>query len=203
MDAAIIRAVNKLWLPAYPGIARQIAEHCTRPPGRILEAGCFSGGIGLMLLQQFPESTLSLALEIEELTRTFASDWEGLIDARRPDRYQILPAPLVFLDRPLRTFDLVIFRGVFFFLDEGGDLLSRLYRFLSPGGFVFAGGGYGAYTPPEVIEGIAEESRRLNQALGRKIFSREAFEQANAGAGLAARSRLIEEGGLWAIMKKA
>jgi len=114
MDAAIIRAVNKLWLPAYPGIARQIAEHCTRPPGRILEAGCFSGGIGLMLLQQFPESTLSLALEIEELAGTFASDWEGLIDARRPGRYQILPAPLVFLDRPPRTFDLVIFRGVFF-----------------------------------------------------------------------------------------
>lgn len=114
MDTAVIRAVNKLWLPVYPGIARQIAELCIRPPGRILEAGCFSGGIGLMLLKQFPESTLSLALEIEELAGTFASDWEGLIDARRPDRYQILPTPLIFLDGPPQTFDLVIFRGVFF-----------------------------------------------------------------------------------------
>ncbi len=82
MDTAVIRAVNKLWFPVYPGIARQIAEYCTRQPGRILEAGCFSGGIGLMLLKQFPGSTLTIAPEIEELAATFSSDWADCLSDR-------------------------------------------------------------------------------------------------------------------------
>ena len=56
MDTNTIRAINKLWLPVYPGIAKQIAGHCTKQPWHILEAGCFSGGIGLMLLRQYPQS---------------------------------------------------------------------------------------------------------------------------------------------------
>ena len=203
MDTAIIRAVNELWLPVYPGIAGQIADHCASPPGRMLEFGCFSGGIGLTLLQQFPQSTLTIAPEIEELAATFSSDWSNLLDRQAADRLSIVPGPLASMNVADNSFDLVVCRGLFFFLDASGTLLSTLYRLTAPGGFVFAGGGYGTYTPPETIERIAEESRRLNYSLGRKFFSREEFEQAIAGAGLAAHSRIIEEGGLWAVMKKA
>ncbi len=158
MDTAVIRAVNKLWLPAYPGIARQIAEYCTRQPGRILEAGCFSGGIGLMLLKQFPGSTLTIAPEIEELTATFSSDWAGLLERQAVDRVRIVPGPLASLGREENSFDLVICRGLFFFLDAGGALLAEMFRLLAPGGLVFAGGGYGSYTSPEIIDRIADES---------------------------------------------
>jgi len=202
MDTSVVRAVNELWRPVYPGIARQVAEQCTRPPSRILEAGCFSRGIGLALLHQFPQSALTVVPEIEELAATFSSDWLDLLDRQSADRIRIVPVPLASLYMADNAFDLIICRGLFFFLDTGGDLLAKLFSFLSPGGVMFAGGGYGAYTPPEIIEPIAEESRRLNQALGRKIFSREEFEQVIAGAGLAAKSRITEEGGLWVIIKK-
>jgi SAM-dependent methyltransferase len=203
MDTAIIRAVNELWRPVYPGIARQIADHCASPPGRMLEFGCFSGGIGLTLLQQFPQSTLTIAPEIEELAATFSSDWACLLEQRAVERLRIVPGPLASMHVADTAYDLIICRGLFFFLDAGGALLSELYRLLSPGGLVFAGGGYGAYTPSEIIDRLADESRRLNYALGRKFFSREEFAQAIADAGLAAQSRIIEEGGLWAVIKKS
>jgi SAM-dependent methyltransferase len=202
MDASIIRAVNKLWLPVYPGIAGQIGELCASPPGRMLEAGCFSGGIGLTLLQQFPQSTLTVAPGIEELVTTFSSDWAGLLERPAADRVRVVPGPPPSLDGADKGYDLIICRGLFFFLDGEGALLTELYRLLSPGGLVFAGGGYGAYTPREIIDRIADESRRLNDALGRKFFSREEFGRAIAGAGLAGQSRIIEEGGLWVSIKK-
>ena len=202
MDTAIIRAVNELWLPVYPGIAGQIADHCASPPGRMLEFGCFSGGVGLTLLQQFPQSTLTIAPEIEELATTFSSDWACLLEQRAAASLRIVPGPLASLNTADNAFDLIMCRGLFFFLEPGGALLAELYRLLSPGGLVFAGGGYGAYTPPEIIDRLAAESRRLNYALGRKFFSREEFEQAVADSGLAAQSRIIEEGGLWVIINK-
>jgi SAM-dependent methyltransferase len=169
----------------------------------MLEFGCFSGGIGLTLLPQFPQSTLTVAPEIAELAATFLSDWAGLLEPQAAERLRVVPGPLASLPAADTAFDLIICRGLFFFLDAGGSLLSELHRLLSPGGLVFAGGGYGSYTPPEIIDQLADESRRLNYALGRKFFSREEFAQAIADAGLAAQSRIIEEGGLWAVIKKS
>ena len=202
MDIDIIRAINKLWLPVYPGIAKQIAGYCTKQPGHILEAGCFSGGIGLTLLKQDPQSTLTIALEIEELVSSFSSDWQELIDKQSADRYCIAATPLTPLNITGQSFDLIICRGVFFFLEEKATILSELFRLLSPGGLLFAGGGFGAYTPPEIISQLADESRRLNYALGRKLFSRQEFELALSKAGVAEQAEVIEEGGLWAVIRK-
>jgi SAM-dependent methyltransferase len=202
MDINIIRAINKLWLPVYPGIARQISGHCTKQPEKILEVGCFSGGIGLTLLRQCPQSTLTIAMEVEELVATFPSDWQVMLDAQCADRYHVVSTPLSPLTITGQTFDLIICRGIFFFLDEKGTILSEMYRLLSPGGLVFAGGGFGAYTSPEVIKQLADESRRLNYALGRKLFSRQEFELALSKAGLAEQAEVIEEGGLWAVIRK-
>lgn len=202
MDIDTIRAINKLWLPVYPGIARQIAGHCTREPEKILEAGCFSGGIGLTLLRQYPKSTLTIALEMEELVSTFASDWEELLDSQCADRYRVVSTPLSPLSITNQIFDLIICRGVFFFLDANGTILSEMYRLLFSGGLIFAGGGFGSYTSPEVIKQLADESRRLNNALGRKIFSRQEFELTLSKAGLSEQAEVIEDGGLWVVIRK-
>ena len=186
----------------YPGIAKQIAGHCTKQPEKILEVGCFSGGIGLTLLRQYSPSTLTIALEMEELAATFTSDWQEMLDAQCADRYRVVSTPLSPLTLTGQIFDLIICRGVFFFLDEKGTILSEMYRLLSPGGLVFAGGGFGAYTTPQIISQLADESRRLNNALGRKIFSRQEFELALSTAGLAGQPEVIEEGGLWAVIRK-
>ncbi|MFC1863967.1 methyltransferase domain-containing protein, partial [Thermodesulfobacteriota bacterium] len=67
--------------------------------------------------------------------------------------------PFVFEDD---EFDLVVCRGVFFFLDENGRLFMEIFRVLREGGMAFIGGGYGKDAPREVIDEIADESRKLN-----------------------------------------
>jgi hypothetical protein len=202
MDIDTIRAINKLWLPVYPGIARQIAGHCTKEPETILEAGCFSGGIGLTLLRQYSHSTLTIAPEMEERGAAFISDRQEMLNTQCANQYRVVSTPLSQLTITGREYDLIICRGVFFFLDTDGTILSEMYRLLSRGGFVFAGGGFGSYTSPEVIKQLADESRRLNNALGRKIFSRQGFELTVLKAGLSEQAEVIEDGGLWVVIRK-
>ncbi|MBN2107854.1 MAG: class I SAM-dependent methyltransferase [Deltaproteobacteria bacterium] len=198
MDTAVIRAINRLWLEVYPGLARQAADLCPQPPRRILEVGCFSGGTGLELLRLFPHSRLAVAQEISELAETFFADWP--IDAAAGSRIDIRPTPLVPLALPDAAFDLVVCRGVFFFLDEKAGLLAEMHRVLAPGGVCFAGGGFGSHTPRAVIDPIADESRRLNYELGKKVVSPEEFRAMLDRNGI--RADLVHDGGLWALMKK-
>ncbi len=200
MDTTLIRDINKLWLPVYPGLARQAADHCPHQPLRILEVGCFSGGTGLELLKLFPQSRLTVALELSELAETFFDDWRGQLACLDAGRISIISTPLVPLALAEAAYDLVVCRGVFFFLDEKGGLLAELYRVAAQGGHVFAGGGFGSYTPKAIIDPIADESRRLNYALGKKLVSPQEFRELVRGNAVA--SDIIEDGGLWADMKK-
>ena len=197
MDMKIIRAINLLWQEVYPGLARQAAEHCQKPPRNMLEVGCFSGGTGLELLKIFPHSRLTVALELPELAQTFFEDWQ--LEAAERSRIEIISTPLVPLALPDTSFDLIVCRGVFFFLDAQGKLLSEMYRVLAPGGACFAGGGFGSHTPQTVIDPIADESRRLNYALGKKLIAPQDFEALLRGNDI--RAGIIHDGGLWAIMK--
>ena len=200
MDTTLIRDINKLWLPVYPGLARQAAEHCPRQLLRILEVGCFSGGTGLELLKLFPQSRLTVALELPELAETFFDDWNSGLACPDADRITIMSTPLVPLAAAEAAYDLVFCRGVFFFLDEKGALLAELYRVVAPSGIVFAGGGFGSHTPKAAIDPIADESRRLNYALGKTVVAPQEFRALLRGNAVA--SEIIEEGGLWAVMKK-
>jgi SAM-dependent methyltransferase len=200
MDRQIIRDINRLWLPVYPGLARQAADHCPQEPLRILEVGCFSGGTGLELLKLFPRSRLTVALELPELADTFFDDWCGWLAGLDAGRITIVSTPLVPLAIAEAAYDLVFCRGVFFFLDEKALLLGEMYRAAAPGGRVFAGGGFGSHTPQAVINPIADESRRLNYALGKAVVSPEQFRAMLAHNGLTAD--IVQDGGLWAAIKK-
>jgi SAM-dependent methyltransferase len=198
MNVELIRAINTLWLPVYPGLARQAADLCPAPPRSILEVGCFSGGTGLELLKLFARSRLTIAHEISGLCETFYDDWPGA--AAHSTRITLTATALVPLDLPDNAFDLVFCRGVFFFLDEHGGLLAEMHRALAPGGICFAGGGFGSHTPQSVIDPIADESRRLNYALGKKLVSPRQFRKLLRINALTAG--IIEDGGLWAAIKK-
>ena len=50
------------------------------------------------------------------------------------------------------------------------------------------------------IDAIADESRRLNYALGKKVVSRQGFQRLLSG--LAIPADITEEGGLWAVIQK-
>lgn len=202
MDTALIREINTLWLDVYPGLARQVADYCGNPPRKILEVGCFSGGTGFELLKLFPRSSLTIALEIEELVRSFSEDWKDQIFSFLASRYCVVSTPLHPMNLPDASFDLVFCRGVFFFLAEKGAILSEMYRVLAPGGIVFAGGGFGKYTGKDIIDSIADESRRLNFALGKKVVSHQELRRLLEKNGLADTTDIVEEGGFWAVIKK-
>ncbi len=136
----------------------------------------FPAAQGLELLKLFPQSRLTVALELPELAETFFDDWRDGLESLDASRITIISTPLVPLAAAEAAYDLVFCRGVFFFLDEKGALLAELYRVVAPGGTVFAGGGFGSHTPQAVIDPIADESRRLNYALGKTVVSPEQFK---------------------------
>ncbi len=192
----LVREVNRLWKPVYPFLARQVAEFCPSPPGRILEVGCFSGGVGSELLRMFPEARLSVALDMPELAGTFFEDWPGC----GADRLTIIRTGLERLEVPDRSFDLVFCRGAFFFFDEQAAIMQELDRVRAAEGIAVFGGGYGCYTPDHVIAPIADESRMQNNALGRRLYRVEDVRGLLARSGLAPRARICDDGGLWVVL---
>ena len=99
------------------------------------------------------------------------------------------------------SFDLLIYRGAFFFLTT--HMIKEAYGILKPGGRALLGGGYGPQTPPEEIGKIAEESKSLNYRLGKKWISRGELEEMVREAEMGTYSEILEEGGLWLLLKKA
>lgn len=198
----IVRKVNGLWLPVYPGIAKQIAELCDGSPARILEIGCFSGGVGLTLLKMFPSAGVTVALEYGEMVRSFWNDWEPLMGSISSDRVNVVSTPVVPLALAGGAHDLVVCRGVFFFLDERGTLISEIDRMLATGGFAFFGGGFGSYTPDSIRDELADESRRLNHQMGKRTYSSEEFSDLIDRCGLGSKTQIVQDGGLWAVLRK-
>jgi SAM-dependent methyltransferase len=192
----LVRDVNRLWASVYPWLARQVAEFCPSPPGRILEVGCFSGGVGRELLRVFPRACLSVALDMPELADTFIQDWPGCDESR----LTLIRTGLERLGVADKSFDLVFCRGAFFFFDDEASIIHELERVRAAGGIAVFGGGYGCYTPDHVISPIAEESRIKNNALGRRLYRVEDVRRLLERSGLAAR--ICEGGGLWVVMKE-
>jgi ubiquinone/menaquinone biosynthesis C-methylase UbiE len=194
----LVREVNRLWLTVYETLARQVAEACSKPPERILEVGCFSGGVGLTLQKHFPLAILSIALDMPELAASFHKDWK-ITDT---SRLEIVETPIDHLSLPDESFDLVFCRGGFFFLDNEGTLLRDIDRVIAPGGVAFFGGGYGIHTPDSVITPIADESRIKNKDLGRRIYSKSELQALLEKTNLLSQSDIIESGGLWILIRK-
>ncbi len=195
----LVREVNHLWLTVYETLAQQVAEACSKPPARILEVGCFSGGVGLALLKLFPLARLAIALDMPELETSFNKDWK-ITDT---SRLKIVRTLIDHLNLPDESFDLAFCRGGFFFLDNEGTLLRDIYRVIAPGGIAFFGGGYGVHTPDSVIAPIAEESRIKNNDLGRRIYAKIELQTLLQKINLISQSKIIESGGLWILIRKS
>lgn len=192
MDSELISQLNELWQPIYPHLARWIGGHYPGKPSLTLELGPFSGGISRGFKGLFENvRTLCLMSELEvadTIRNQFGSNVEILVGS--PER-----PPLV------ASFDLVIYRGAFFFLTK--QTIKEAFGILKPGGRALLGGGYGPQTPPEEIGKIAEESKSLNYRLGKKWISRGELEEMVREAEMGTYSEILEEGGLWLLLKKA
>lgn len=191
MDTELISRLNELWQPIYPHLARWITGYYPGKPSLTLELGPFSGGIS-RAFRGFFENVRAVCLMSEfevadTIKRQFGSNVEILVAS--PER-----PPLT------ASFDLVIYRGAFFFLTT--QMIKEAFGVLGPGGRALLGGGYGPQTPPEEIGKIAGESKRLNYQLGKKWISRGELEEMVREAEMETHSEILEEGGLWLLLKK-
>ena len=199
MDLRNLKRVNDLWSKIYPYLATQVMEYYGRSHGEVLELGPFSGGISVELARLNPGLSITIAAqdpgvvdylrkEIEEagLNRKVEVAWSELDN-------------LVFADC---LFELILFRGAYFFLDEDGKILREIYRVLKEDGLAFIGGGYGRNTPQALIDEIADESRDLNDRLGRRRVTEGDVTTMVNQAGLASHTRIEKEGGLWLVIQK-
>ena len=189
MDVRLIMQLNELWQPIYPYLADWVQRWCPEKTGWILEMGPFSGGISNSLMNNMPH--------LETICLVQKEDMVGAIRNSFPQNKNVVLGALNCL--PFRSyFDLIIFRGAFFFLTP--KMIKESYRALRPGGHALIGGGYGPLTPKEEIDRIAEESKRLNYRLGKKSMPQKQLIRITTEAGLDFCSTIIEEGGIWLLV---
>lgn len=199
MDFEILKQVNGLWRKIYPYLASQIMERYDKVSGTVLELGPFSGGICVELAKMHPGLKTTIADESAHVSRFFDEKIRASGLFKNIEIIETNLEHLIFNDS---QFDLVICRGALFFLDNKSGLLREIYRVLKQGGMAFIGGGYGKNTPSELIHEIADESRELNNRLGRKRLSVENLDEIIKLSELGESCKIVEEGGLWVIIEK-
>ena len=194
----LIEELNLLWEPVRPYLARQIEELYGHRDGHILEMGPFSGLIfGLVRINigrsfsiaAFPQATIPLY-------RSEARK-QGL-----EDRVRIIESDSSLSNIDEGNVDLAIFRGALFFPRLFQVDFRAIYRTLSTEGIAFIGGGFGKYTPPEVISRIGKRSEQLNSAMGRVRVTVESVHDQLRSSALEEKCEITTEGGLWVILRK-
>jgi SAM-dependent methyltransferase len=200
MNLDLLKQVNRLWHKIYPYLADQIFEIYQRDFGKMLELGPFSGGISFEMAKRYGAFDITLADEDPRVLEYFEEEIRGKGLSASIGTEKTAYALLSFNDS---VFDLVVCRGVFFFLDEEGRLLQEIYRVLNKTGVSFVGGGFGKNTPRQLISDIADESRDLNDLLGRKRITFDSLKTIIERSGLSGITRIVQEGGLWVILDKS
>lgn len=199
MDINDLLQLRRLWHGVYPYLVAQIMESYQRNSGSVLELGPFSGGISLELARLYPGLKITIADESPDVVACLEKEIPASASGRGIEIKKMELNRLTFDDS---QFDLVIFRGAFFFLGKKENLLREIFRVLKGGGMGFVGGGYGKGIPQEIIDAIADESRELNERLGRRWVGIEELEEIVRRSQLTDNCRIVEEGGVWLIIKK-
>ncbi len=199
MDMDDLKRVNKLWEKIYRYLAAHVMEVYGRDSGEALELGPFSGGISAALARSHPKLAITIADESPEVVKYLGEEMAAAGLCPRIDVRQTDLQNLVFDDT---RFDLVVFRGAFFFLQDKRNILPEIFRVLKKGGTAFVGGGFGKDTPQELIAAIADESRILNDRLGRRRVTIPELTEMVETAGLANNCRIEEAGGVWLNIRK-
>jgi hypothetical protein len=98
--------------------------------------------------------------------------------------------------------DLAIFRGAFFFPSLFQVNWAAIHRVLKPNGIALVGGGFGKFTPREVISKIGKKSRDLNFQMGKVDRTPGDLKEEIKGISVRATFEILSEGGLWVLMRK-
>lgn len=195
---SLVREINLLWEPVYPYLARHIAEVYGRTDGTVLEAGPFCGVIYDLARQRigtsFRIASFPASMEAFYAGEIKKRDMTGMIDT-------VMTTPaLTGVDDA--SIDLLVFRGALFFPSFFTIDYQAILRVLKPDGTMFAGGGFGKYTPNEVIRPIAERSRKLNLLIGKTEVTVDSIRRDLETNSITENAGIITEGGLWVVVKR-
>ncbi|MBA7715837.1 hypothetical protein ES703_124895 [subsurface metagenome] len=199
MDIDDLKKVDSLWQKTNPYLVAQVMEGYHKDFGTVLELGPFSGGIALELARLYSKLELTIADESPEVVDYIEKKLSAAGFAKDITVKKTVFNNLAFSDC---QFDLIIFRGAFFFLDKKENLLREIFRVLKKGGLAFVGGGHGKGVPQEIINQIADELRKLHKKLGGRWLSIGELQEIVSSSQLADNCSIKEEGGVWLKIQK-
>jgi hypothetical protein len=194
----LIEELNLLWEPVRPYLARQIEELYRRRDGHILEMGPFSG-----LIFEFFRMNIGRSFSIAAFPQATVPLFRS--EAKRQgleDRVRVIESDSSLSNMDEGDVDLAIFRGALFFPRLFQVDFRAIDRTLSTKGIAFIGGGFGKYTPPEVISRIGKRSEQLNSAMGRVRVAVESVRDQLRSSTLEEKCEITTEGGLWVVLRK-
>jgi hypothetical protein len=194
----LIEELNLLWEPIRPYLTRQIEELYGRGDGHILEIGPFSGLIFALIQKKVGRSFLIAAFPQ-------AAVHSCQHEARKlglEDRVSIIESDSSLIGIADDSVDLAIFRGALFFPSLFQVDFGAIDRTLRTGGIAFVGGGFGKYTPPEVISQIGNRSEQLNIEMGKMRITVDRVRDQVQSSNLEGDFEITTDGGLWVVMKK-
>jgi hypothetical protein len=197
-DLNLIQEIDLLWEPVYPHLARQIQELYGRRGGNILEIGPFCGVLFSLERMKIGRSFL-IATFPTGMGSFFRKETERRKVGGRIEVMETDPS-LQGLDN--ERFDLVIFRGAFFFPSLFQVDFPAIDRVLSKNGMAFIGGGFGKYTPGDVMQEIGKRSRDLNLQIGKVEAKEEGLQQEIEKSGVKGTWEILSEGGLWIVIRR-
>ena len=197
-NLSLIQEIDLLWEPVYPYLARQIVELYGRRDGNILEIGPFCGVLFSLERMKIGRSFL-IATFPASMGSFFRKETERRKVGGKIEVIETDPS-LQGLDN--ERFDLVIFRGAYFFPSLFQVDFSAIDRVLSKNGIAFVGGGFGKDTPAGIIQEIGKRSRDLNLQIGKVEVKEEALQQRIEKSGMEGTWKILSEGGLWVVMRK-
>lgn len=194
----MVQEINQLWETVYPHLARHIQEEYGRKDGVILEIGPFCGVI-FSLMEKGVGSQFMIGAFPSSIT-PFYHDWIHKKDL--DTNISILETDQSLVGIEDEGADLIIFRGALFFPSLFRVDYQAVSRVLKSGGIAVIGGGFGKFTPSDVISPIAEKSRDLNLKIGKVEVTEELIRNEIDASGITVAYRIVREGGLWVILNK-
>lgn len=146
-DSLIRRSV-----PRYDEMLDRLVDYLPAGPVRVLELGCGTGNLSLLIAAKFPTAALSLVDGSAEMVSLTRSRLEGVKDtAGRGDEF--ITSRFEHLSLPKGSFDLVVSSISLHHVEDKGKLYRVIHSFLRPGGrFCFA----------DQIRGEPESNHQLN-----------------------------------------
>jgi hypothetical protein len=193
----LIQEIDQLWKPVYPYLTQQILERYGRKGGDIIEIGPFCGVI-FTLIRKRIGSSFFIATFPPGMAHFFSQEAKR---RKLEGKIKIIETspPLVGVEE--NRFDLLIFRGAFFFPSLFEVNFPAIDRILRKDGIALLGGGFGKFTPESVIKKIGKRSRDLNLAIGKVEVDRDQLWR-DIQKNVKGKCELISEGGLWVVIRK-